>query len=81
MFVVVYLVDLLQHQRTDPSTFVFDVHLAELVPIRGNRADFPDGILVAHPVKEIVDPFGGRLLKRVVWVDVYHLAVSGKNRW
>jgi len=78
--VAAYLVDLFQHQRTDPSTLVFDVHLAELVPVRGDGADFPDGVLVAHPVKEVVDSPRGGLLERVVWVDVHHLAVPSKVR-
>jgi len=51
------------------------------VPVRGDGADFPNGVLVAHPVKEIVDPPRWGLLERVVWVDVYHLAVSRKVRW
>ncbi len=76
-----YLVNFFQHQRTDPSTLVFDVHLAELVPIRGGGADFPDGVLVAYPVKEVVDPARRRLLKRVVGVDVDQLAVPSKVHW
>jgi len=79
--VVIYLVDLFQHQRTDPSTPVFDVHLAELVPVGGDGANFPNRILVAHPVKEIVDPARRSLLERVVGVDIHHLAVPGKIRW
>jgi len=78
--VATYLVDSFQYQRIDPSTFVFGVHLAELVPVRGDGADFPDGVLVAQPVKEVVDPPRGRLSERVVWVDVDHLAVSTKVR-
>lgn len=75
-----YLVDLLQYQRTDPSTFVFDIHLTELVPVRGDGADFADGVLVAHPVEEVVDPARRRLLERIEWVDVHHLAVPKKAR-
>lgn len=75
-----YLVDLLQHHRTNSSTLVFDVHLAELVPVGGDEANFPNRILVAHPVKEIVDPARRSLLKRMVEVDVHHLAVPRKIR-
>jgi len=78
--VATYLVDFFQYQRIDPSALVFDVYLAELVPVRGDGADFPDGVLVAQPVKEVVDPPRGRLSERVVWVDVDHLAVSTKVR-
>lgn len=75
-----YLVDFFQYQRIDPSALVFDVYLAELVPVRGDGADFPDGVLVAQPVKEVVDPSRGGLSERVVWVDIDHLAVSTKVR-
>jgi hypothetical protein len=78
--VATYLVDFFQCPRIDPSALVFDVHLAELVPVRDDGADFPDGVLVAQPVKEVVDPPRGRLSERVVWVDVDHLAVSTKVR-
>lgn len=66
-----YLVDLLQYQRTDPSSFVFDVHLVELVLVRRDGADLPHGVLVAQSVKEVVDPTRGRLPKRTVRVDVH----------
>jgi hypothetical protein len=78
--VATYLVDFFQYQRIDSSTLVFDVHLAELVPVRGDGADFPDGVLVAQPVKEVVDPPRGGFSERVVWVDVDQLAVSTKVR-
>ncbi len=76
-----YLVEFFQHQRTNPSTLIFDVHLAELVPICGDGADFPSGVLVAYPVKEVIDPARRRLLKRVAWVDVDHLTIPSKVRW
>jgi hypothetical protein len=79
--VVAYLVNFFQHQGTDSSTLVFDVYLAELVLVRGDGADFPDDVLVAHPVKEIVDPARRRLLERVVWVDIHHLAVPKRGHW
>jgi len=40
--------------------------LAELVPVRRDGADFPDGVLVANPVKEVVDPARRSLLERIV---------------
>lgn len=75
-----YLVDFFQYQRINPSALVFDVYLAELVPVRGDGADFPDGVLVAQPVKEVVNPPRGGLSERVVRVDVDQLAVSTKVR-
>ncbi len=54
--------------------------MAELVPVRGDGADFPNGVLIAQPVKEVVDPPRGRLSERVVWVDIDHFAVSIKVR-
>ena len=71
----VYLVNFLQNQRTDPSPLVFDIHLAELVPVCGHRADFPDGVLVAHPVEEVIDPICRSLSERVIGVDVHCFAV------
>lgn len=71
-----YLIDLFQHQRTDPPPLVFDEHLAELVPVCSHRADFPYGVLIAHPVKEIIDPARRSLSERVIWVDVHRFAVS-----
>ena len=38
-----YIVDFLQDQRTDPSTFPFDVELAQLMPVGLDRTDFLDG--------------------------------------
>lgn len=59
-----YLVNFFQHQRTDSSTLVFDVHLAKLVPIRGDEIDFSNGVLVTYLVKEAVDLARRRLLER-----------------
>ncbi len=64
-----------------PSTLVFDIHLAELVPVRGDGADLPNSVLGPHPVEEVVDPLRRGLLERIVWVDVHHLAVSKKTHW
>ncbi len=66
IYIVFYLVDFFQYQRTNPSPLISNVHLTELVPVCGDRADFLDGILVAHPVRKVVDPTRGRLLKRVI---------------
>jgi len=74
--VATYLVDLFQYQRIDSSTLVFDVYLAELMPVRDDGADFPNSVLIAQPVKEVVNPPRGGLSKRVVGVDVDQLAVS-----
>jgi len=79
--VVAYLVDFFQHQRTDSPILIFDVYLAELVPVSSDRADFANSVLVAHPVKEIVDPPWRGLFERMVWVDVHHLAVPSKVPW
>jgi len=79
--VAAYLINFFQYQRTYPSTLVFDIYLAELVPVCSKGADFPDGVLVAYPVKEIVNPARRRLLERVVWVDVDYLAVPRNGRW
>ena len=75
-----YLVDLLQHQRTDPLTIIFGIYLAELVPVRGHGAHFLHSILIISPVEEVVDPTRRGLHKRVVWVNINHLAVPGKHR-
>ena len=76
-----YPVYLLQNQWTNSSPLVLDVFLTELMPVLSDRADFPDGVLITHPVKQIVDPPCGRLLKRVVWADVDYLTVPGKGCW
>ena len=59
-----YLVYLLQNQRTDSSSLVLDVYLTELVPVSGDRADFPYGILITHPVKEFIEQqsWGGEII-------------------
>ena len=51
------------------------------MPVRRDGADFLHGVVVEHPVKEVVDLACGRLLERIVWVDVNHLAVPRKIRW
>ena len=71
-----YLLDFFQHQQTDPSPLIFDVHLTELMPVDDNEAHFSNYILVAHPVKEIINSARRSLLERVIEVDVYQLAVS-----
>jgi len=76
-----YLVNSFQYSRIDSSTLIFDVHLAELVPIRGDEANFSNDVLIAQSMKEVVDPPRERLSERVVWVDVDHLAVSIKVRY
>ncbi len=48
--------------------------------VRSNGADFPDGILVAYLVKEVINSPRGGLLKRIVWVDVHHFIVPSKVR-
>lgn len=51
------------------------------MPVSGDGAHFPDGVLVANSVKEVVDPARRRLLERMIWIDVDHLAVPRKVRW
>lgn len=51
------------------------------MPIRGDEANFSNDVLVAHPMKEIVDFARKRLLERVVWIDIHHLAVSKRGHW
>lgn len=75
-----YLVDLLQHHRTNSLILVFDVHLAELMSVDDDEANFSNRILVAHSVKEIVDSARRSLLKRMIEIDVHHFAVSRKIR-
>ena len=55
MYALIYIVDLLQGQRTDPSTLPFDVELAQLMPVGFNGTDFLDGVVVTHPMKEVLD--------------------------
>jgi len=64
--VAVYLVDFLQHQQTDLSTLVFNVHLTELMSVSGDKADFSNSVLVAYSVKEVVDPVCKRLSEHVI---------------
>ncbi len=52
---LIYIVDLLQGQRTDPSTLPFDVELAKLMPVGFNRTDFLDGVVVTQPMKEVLN--------------------------
>ena len=76
-----YFVYLLQKQWTNSSPLVLDVYLTELVAVLSDTADFSHGILITHPVEELVDPPRGRLLKHVVWVDVDYFTVPGKVCW
>ena len=50
------------------------------MPVSGDGAHFPDGVLVANPVKEVIDPARRGLLKRIVWIDIDHLTVPRKIR-
>ena len=80
---VVSLINFLKYQQTDPSPLVFDVHLAELIPVRDHRADFLDSVLITHPVKEVIDPAYRSLSERVIWIDVHRFAVPRKicDQW
>ena len=55
VYVLIYIVDLFQNQRIDPSIFSFDVELIQLISIDFNRTDFLDGIIVIYSMKEILD--------------------------
>ncbi len=50
-----HIVDLLQGQRIDPSTFPSDVELAQLTLVSLDRAGFLDRVFDAHPVKVVLD--------------------------
>ena len=63
--VAVYLVDFLQHQQTDLSTLVFNVHLT-VMSVSGDKADFSNSVLVAYSVKKVVDPVCKRLFEHVI---------------
>lgn len=70
-----YIVDLLQGQRIDPSTLPPDVELAQLMPVGLDRADFLDGVLVAHPVKVVLDAALHCFRESVMGIDVDGVAI------
>ena len=84
---LVYFVDFFQYQWTNPSALVLDVDLTELVLVCHDGADFLDRVLVAYPVKEVVNPIRRRRLERIVRIDFHHLAIPRKyygkqrDRW
>ena len=55
VYALIYIVDLLPGQRTDPSTLPFDVELAQLMPVGFNQTDFLNRVTVTHPIKEVLD--------------------------
>ncbi len=71
-----YIVDFLQGQRTDPSTFPFDVELAQLMPVGLDRTDFLDGVVVTHPMKKVLDSTHHRPFECVIGIDVDGVAIS-----
>ena len=52
---LIYIVDLLQGQRTDPSTLLLDVELAQLMLVGFNRTNFLDGVVVIYSMKEVLN--------------------------
>ncbi len=70
-----YVVDLLQGQRTDPSTLPFDVELAQLMPVGLDRTDFLDGVVVTHPMKKVLDSTLHRPFECVIGIDVDGVAI------
>ena len=75
MYAFTYIVDLLQGQRTDPSTLPFDVELAQLMPVGLNRADFLNGVVVTHPMKKILDSTLYRSFECVIGIDADGVAI------
>lgn len=51
MCAFIHFGNLFQGQRIDPSTFPFDVELAQLMPIGVNRTENFDIVVVIHPMK------------------------------
>ena len=72
----IYIVDLLQGQRTDSSTLLLDVELAQLMPIGLDRTDFLDGVVVTHSMKKVLDSTLYRPFKRVIGIDVDSVVTS-----
>ena len=75
MCALIYIVDLLQGQGTDPSTLPFDVELAQLMPVGFNRTDFLDGVVVTHPMKEVLDSTLHRPFEGVIGIDIDGVAI------
>ena len=76
MCAFIYIVDLLQGQRTDSSTLLLDVELAQLMPIGLDRTDFLDGVVVTHSMKKVLDSTLYRPFKRVIGIDVDSVVTS-----
>ena len=72
-----YIVDFLQGQWTDPLTFPFDVELAQLMPVGLDGTDFLDGVVVAHPMKKVLDSTHHRPSECVIRIDVDGVAIPG----
>lgn len=73
--VFIYIVDFLQVQWIDPSTFSFNVELAQLMSVGLDRIDFFDGVVVAHPMKKVFDSTHHRFSECVIRIDVDGVAI------
>ena len=72
-----YIVYFLQGQWTNPSTFPFNVELAQLMPVDLDETNFLDRVVVAHPMKKVLDSTHHRPSKCVVRIDVDDIAIPG----
>lgn len=71
----IYIVNFLQDQRTDPSTFSFNVELAQLMLISLDQIDFLDGVVVTHPMEKVFDSILHRPFKGVKGIDIDGVAI------
>jgi Zn-finger in ubiquitin-hydrolases and other protein len=69
----------LAKKRYCPGFIGINNKLTELVQIGRHCTDFPDRVIVAHPVQEVLDATGLRPLEREVGVDSDHLAIPGQG--
>ncbi len=70
-----YIVDFFQGQGTDPSTLLFDVELAQLMPVGLDRTDFLDGVVVIYPIEKVLDSTLYRPFEGVKGIDVDGVAI------
>ena len=82
--VLIYIVDLFQNQRTDPSILSFDIKLVQLMSIDFNRTDFFDGVIVTHSMKKILDSTLHWSFEYVIGIDVDGVTIfkdQGLTTW
>ena len=66
---------MLQDQRTDPSTLLFNIKLTQLIPIGLDQTNFLNEVVITHPIKKVLDSTLYRPFEYIIEIDIDDIAI------